>query len=164
MFGSNGIDAFHSRQNTQFLTTGAYHKVFLLHIAFRAQHETCNLEIGETEHFRFAQHVGRNIFHLIILREFILIVYDVLQLAEEPRVNLRQFKDTVDCVAFFQSLGDGEHTQVGGVRQFVIQIIEFHIVIAHKAVHTLTYHTQTFLDNLLERAADRHDFAHRLHA
>ena len=50
------------------------------------------------------------------------------------------------------------------MRQFVIQIIEFHIVIAYKAMHALAYHTQTFLDNFLERAADRHDFAHRLHA
>ena len=67
MLGSDGIDTFYSRKNTQFLTTGAYHKVFLFHITFRIQHETCNLEVGETEHFRFTQHIGRNILHLIIL-------------------------------------------------------------------------------------------------
>ena len=67
MFGSNGIDALHSRENTQLLAAGAYHKVLFLHIAFRAQHETRNLEVGEAEYLCFAQHVSRNVFHLIIL-------------------------------------------------------------------------------------------------
>ncbi len=42
----------------------------------------------------------------------------------------------------------------------LIKIIKLNIVVAYKAVHTLTYHTQTLLDNLLKALANRHDFTY----
>ena len=115
MFGSHRIDALHGGQDAQLLTTGAYGKVFLLHIALRIQHEAGNLEVREAKHFGFAQHVGGDVFHLIILGKFLLVVYDVLQLAQEPGVNLGQLKDAVDGISLFQSLGNGKDAQVGGM-------------------------------------------------
>ena len=164
MFGSHRIDALHGRQDAQLFTTGTYGEVFLLHIALRIQYEAGNLEVGEAKHFCFAQHIGRNVFYLIILRKFLLVVYDVLQLAQEPGINLGQLEDTVDGISLFQSLGNSKDTQVGGVRQFIIQVLEFHVFITHEAVHSLTNHTQTFLNDFFERATDGHNFTHGLHA
>ena len=42
--------------------------------ALRIQHEADNLEVGEAKHFGFAQHVGGDVFHLIILGKFLLVV------------------------------------------------------------------------------------------
>ncbi|CDB09433.1 uncharacterized protein BN744_00781 [Bacteroides sp. CAG:633] len=93
-----------------------------------------------------------------------LIIDNILQLAEEPRINLCQIVNAVDRIAFFQSLGNSKNTKISRMRQFVIKIIEMSTVVANKAMHTLANHTQTFLDNFLEATADRHDFTYRLHA
>ena len=93
-----------------------------------------------------------------------LVVNDILQFLDEPRINFGQFVDAVDGVTLFQSLSDGEDTQVGWVGQLFVKVVELRVVVAHKTVHTLTNHTQTFLDEFLESATDGHDFTHRLHA
>ena len=87
-------------------------------------------------------------------------VNDMLQTREEPLVNFRQFLDTLDGVALFQGLGDGEDAQVGWILQSVVNIVEACVVVAHEAVHALSDHAQTLLDHLFEGAADGHDLAH----
>ena len=87
----------------------------------------------------------------------------MLQTLQEPFVNLGQFLNTVDSVTLLQSLGDSKDTQVGGVGQGIVQIVELRMIVAYETVHTLTNHTQTLLNHFLERASDRHDFANRLH-
>ena len=72
--------------------------------------------------------------------------------------------DTVNRISFFQSLCDREHTQVSRAGKFFIKVIKMQFVISYKAVHALSDHTKTFLDDFLERATDRHDFTYRLHA
>ena len=93
-----------------------------------------------------------------------LVVYDIFQFADKPRVNLGQFIDAFDRVTFFQCLCNGKDTQVSRIGQFIIQIGEAGVVIAYKSVHALSNHTQTFLDDFFKRTSDRHDFTHRLHA
>ena len=90
-----------------------YCKVFFFHVSGRIQNEAGNLEVRETKNLSFTHDVSRDIFHLVIGRQFGFIVYNVLQLAEEPGIDLSQFVDTVDAVSFFHSLCDGEDTQVG---------------------------------------------------
>ena len=87
----------------------------------------------------------------------------MLQSLQEPHVNLRQLLDALNGVALLQGLGDGKDAQVGGVGQFVVQVVKLRVVVAHKAVHALTNHAQSLLDHLLERATNRHNLAHRLH-
>ena len=70
----------------------------------------------------------------------------------------------INAVSFFQCRGDGENTEVCRVGQFLIQVFKFSMVISYETMHTLTYHTKTFLNDFFERAAYRHDFTHRLHA
>ena len=87
----------------------------------------------------------------------------MLQALQEPYVNLRQFLNALYRVALLQCLCDSEDTQVGGVLECIVQIIELRVVVAHEAVHALANHAQTFLHHLLERAADRHNFTDGLH-
>ena len=164
MLAGHGVDALHGRQDAQLLAAGAHLEVFLLHIARGMEHEAGYLEVGEAQHLGLAQHIGGDVFHLIILGKRVLVVDDVLQLAQEPGIDLGQLVDAVDGVALLQRLGDGEDAQVGGMGQLVVEVVEAGAFVAHKAVHALADHAQALLDNLLEGAADGHDFAHGLHA
>ena len=141
MFRSNGIDTFYCRKNSQFFSAVTYNQIFLFHISGRIQDESRNLKIRETKNFRFPKHIGRNIFHLIIYREPFFKISYVLQLAQEPRINLRQFMNTFHRISFFQGFCYRKNTQVGRISQFFIQIIKMQTFISYKAMHPLTYHS-----------------------
>ena len=87
----------------------------------------------------------------------------MLQALQEPHVNLCQLLNTLYGVALLQGLSNSEYTQVGRVSQFLVQVVELSVVVAHKSVHALSDHTQTLLNHLLERAADAHNLTNRLH-
>ena len=89
-----------------------------------------------------------------------LEVYDMFESRDEPSINLCQVFNLLHAIAFFQSLSDGKDAEVGWVGKFLVEILELHMVVAHKSVHALPYHTQTFLHHLFERTADRHDFTY----
>ena len=93
-----------------------------------------------------------------------LVVHDVLHPLKEPRVYLCQFKQALYGVALLQRLSDGEDTHIRWVCQFLVQVIKLHVLVAHEAVHTLSYHAQALLQHLFKRTTDRHYLAHRLHA
>ena len=92
------------------------------------------------------------------------IIDDILQLIQEPGVDLGQLIDTLHAVTLHQSLCHSEDTQVGRVRQLLLQVVEVDVVVAYKSVHTLANHTQTLLHDLLKALTNRHDLADRLHA
>ena len=165
MFGRHRVDALHGRQDAQLLPVLAHLQVLLLHVRPGVlEHETRNLEVREAHALGLAQHLGRKALQSVVSFQRLLHVHDVLQLADEPWVYLGQLIDALYRVALFQGLCHGEDAQVRGVRQLVVQLVEMHMVVAHKAVHPLAYHAQALLDDFLERTADGHDFAHRLHA
>ena len=87
----------------------------------------------------------------------------MLEPFQEPHVNLCQFLDALHGISLFEGLCNGEDAEVGGVLQFLFHVVEGGMVVAHKAVHALSNHTQSLLDHLLEGASDGHDFAHRFH-
>ena len=93
-----------------------------------------------------------------------LIVNDILELANEPWVYLCQFVYPVDGISLFQSLCDSENTKVGRVGEFLVKVVELGMVVSNKTMHALTNHSQSFLYKFLERPANRHDFSNRLHA
>ena len=88
----------------------------------------------------------------------------MLQALQEPDVNLGKLLDALNTITILQRLCDSKDTQVGGVCQGVVQVVELGVVVAHETVHALTNHTQTLLNHLLKRATDRHNLTHRLHA
>ena len=60
-------------------------------------------------------------------------------------------------------LGDDEHTLVSGFTQCSVDIGNLQFLVLDKTVHSLTNHSQSLLDSLLEVATDSHHLAHRLH-
>ena len=92
-----------------------------------------------------------------------LQIYNVLQALQEPDVNLCQLLNAFNGITLFQSLSDGEDTQISRISQLLIEIVELGVIVAHEAVHTLTDHTQTLLDHFLERTSDRHDLTYGFH-
>ena len=72
--------------------------------------------------------------------------------------------DLVYAISLFQGLRHGEDTQVGRVRQLLVQVIEMDIVVTYETMHSLSDHTKTLLHDLLEALTDRHDLADGFHA
>ena len=87
----------------------------------------------------------------------------MLQLLEEPLVDLCKFVNLVDGITLVHSLRDDKHTLVGRLAQSSIDIFNLKLLVLNEAVHTLTDHAQTLLDSLLEVATDSHNLAYRLH-
>ena len=136
----------------------------MLHIAaLWFQYETGNLEVAESATLHFEQQFVGQFLKGIVILQFMLQVYDMLQTLQEPDINLREMFDALNGVTLFECLSDGEDTEVGRISQFLIEVVELRMVVANESVHTLTNHAETLLDHLLERAADTHNLTHRLH-
>ena len=164
LLGSNGVDAAHLRQDATLLALATHLQVLFLHVSTGGfQHEAGNLEVAEAGLLHLGEELIGELVERVQLLQLVLQVDDVLQSCEEPLVDLRQFFDAVDGIAFLQSLGDGEDAQIGGILQGVVEVVEACVVVAHEAVHALANHAQTLLNHLLECAADGHDLTHRLH-
>ena len=69
----------------------------------------------------------------------------------------------VDGVAGTHSLGDDEDALVGRLAQCLVNIGNLQFLVVNEAVHALTNHAETLLDNLLEGATDRHHLTYGLH-
>ena len=87
----------------------------------------------------------------------------MLQLLQEPLVNLGQVVYLVYGVALMHSLRDNEDSLVCWLHQSFVYIGYFQFLVFHVAVHTLPYHAQTFLYGFLEVTANSHHLAHGLH-
>ena len=164
MVGCHGVDALHGGGDAVPLAQGAHAQRVRVDVALVVLHVAGYLEVREAQPLGLAQHVGGQVFYLIILFQTGGEVHDVLHRAQEPRVDLRQLVDALHGVALFQCLGDGEYAQVRGVGQLLVQVVEGQVVVPHEAVHPLPDHAEPLLDDFLERVPDGHDFAHRLHA
>ena len=164
MLGSHRWDAFDAGEDSFLLAILTNSQILFLHITtLGLQYKAGNLEITETTLLDLKQQTVWQTLKVVVFQQFMLQVDNMFQTLKEPDVNLSQLFNTLYTIAFFQSLCDGKDTQVGRISQRIIQIIETCMIVAHKAMHALTNHTQTFLNHLFERASDRHDFAHRFH-
>ena len=67
-------------------------------------------------------------------------------------------------ISAIECFGDSKDTHVGGVGQFVVEIIECQVGIPYETVHSLAYHTQSFLYDFFKTFSDSHDFSYRFHA
>ena len=164
MLAGHRVDALHGGLYAVLLAVAAHLKVLLHHVALAGfQHETSYLEIGETGGFHLAEEFVTHVLQMVVFHQFGLQVDNVLQALQEPYVYLRELLDALHSVAFFQSLGNGEDAQVGGVGKLLLEIVKTGVVVAHKTVHALAYHAKTLLNHLLAGAADGHNLTHRLH-
>ena len=146
------------------LAVGAYSEVLLLHVAVpNLQDESRYLEVRESESLRLAHHAGLYLLKTVIRLKPVLEVHDVLHALDEPWVNLCQLLYALYRVSLLECLRYGEDTEVGRIGQLLVEVLEFRVVVADKAVHALSYHSETLLEHLLERAANGHYLTDRLH-
>mmetsp|Transcript_59704 Transcript_59704/g.176908 ORF Transcript_59704/g.176908 Transcript_59704/m.176908 type:complete len:576 (+) Transcript_59704:1946-3673(+) len=93
---------------------------------------------------------------------------DIVQLAQEPPVDLGQFVYLVHCPSILQRLLDREQSGIG--RSLQLRLERNLILIEHQfGIYTLQSvecridHTARLLHHLLEGTSDRHDLADRKH-
>lgn len=120
-----------------------------------------NLSVGET--------------HLLSLQDLILLqvleatgslelsgaVDNVLQLVEEPLVDLGQLMDLLDRVVLVEhGLADGEPSAVSGVLKLKVEILK---LVALESDESGVDLADSLLERLLKGSADSHDLTDRLH-
>ena len=87
----------------------------------------------------------------------------MVEFFEEPPVDFRELMYALHIVALLHGLGYNEDAFVGRFGQSTVDILDFHVVVAHEAVHPLPYHSETLLNDLLKSAADGHYLAYGFH-
>ena len=165
IFGSEGVNLLHIGHNACHLTACADGHLCLLHLHFLFQSDgACHLEIGESLTLSLRQEFVVEDIDVADALQFLVGAVNVVELLEEPAVNLRQFMDLVDGITLVESLFDDEDSLVGGCLECGIHIVNLQFVVSDESVHALSNHTQTLLDNLFEGASDGHHFAYGFHA
>ena len=87
----------------------------------------------------------------------------MLQLLQEPTVNLCKFMNLLYAIANLQCFGKYEDTHVGRFVQWFGDIGNLNLMVLYKTMHALSNHSQTFLKCLLKSASNSHHFADALH-
>ncbi len=164
IFSGKGIYLFYYRKDAIVLAQLSYNKTCLSHAVKLLLQADCTsyLEVGETiDLSRAHQFLVKSIY--VALLHLLVDVDDMLQLLEEPLVNLSQFMDIVNGISLVHSLRDDEDTLVCRFTKGGVDIRNLKFLVLNEAVHTLTDHTETLLDSFLEVAADSHYLTDRLH-
>ena len=76
--------------------------------------------------------------------------HDILQLVEEPFVDLGESVNLVHCVPCKHCLGNHKDTPVCRFAQSLVHISDLKLLVADESVCPLPYHPETFLDCLFE--------------
>ncbi len=163
IFSGQCVDLFHYGKNAIGLAQGAH-----LHdaavgaaVEFLGDYKACYLEVAEALFLCLAEQRGVEAVQTALdVSELMAGGYDVVEAVEEPLVNLCKLMDALHGIAFLKGTGYGEYAFVGGSGEGVVQIVEFHRTIAHETVHSLSDHSESFLNHFLECAANGHHLAH----
>ena len=86
-----------------------------------------------------------------------------MELLQEPSVYLCQFVYLVDGISSSKSFRDDEDALVGRFAESFVHIVDDEFFVVDKAMHALSYHSQSLLYGLLKGASDGHDLSHGLH-
>jgi len=151
---SKGINSLDPRRDTKVLAASA-------DLIFSAVDGVGDLLVRETELLSLEHKLLLDAVEGSDLLEFVGAVDDVLDLVEEPFVNLAQVVDLVNRVAFVKhSLANGEPAAVSRVLEDVINVVK---VITLKTGELGVNHADSLLERFFESTADSHDFTDGLH-
>ena len=165
IFGGKGINLFHDRQDAVVLAEAAHDEQCLVHVS-DLLFQACgagDLEVGEAIDFCLTEQLLVERVDVTFLQMFVNID-DMLELIEEPAVNLRQVVNLVHSIAFVHGFGDDEDTLVGRLTERLVDIGNLQFLVLNESVHALANHAETFLDSFLKVTADSHHLTYRLHA
>ena len=89
--------------------------------------------------------------------------HDIHQFLKEPFINLGQIVYLINRISGTESFGNDKDTFISRFAQGFINIGYHEFLVFYKAMHALTYHTETFLDSLFKGTADSHHLAYGFH-
>ena len=163
VLAGHGIDLLYTGTDAQRKTLFSHLKPAGMAVrAGRAGNKAAYLPVGEAQTFGSEEGLGVQIVHLLHSLQPGTVAENVLQAEEEPLVNLGNFMDAVDGIAFLEGFHDGQDALVGRVRELGVDIGDVNAV-AKEAVQALANHPEALLDGFLEGSANSHHFAHGLH-
>lgn len=153
-FGSEGVDALDPGADVEGEADGA-------DLVFGGGDGVCDLAIGEAELLSLEDLVLLEGVEAACVFELAGAVDDVLELVEEPLVDLGEVVDLVDGVVFVEhGLADGEPAAVGGVLELEVEVVKLVALEADEAGVDLA---DGLLEGLFKGTADSHDLADGLH-
>ena len=85
-------------------------------------------------------------------------------MVDEPAVYLGELVYLLRGVAVGQGLGYDKDAVVGGLAESLVDVLDGNLLVAGEAVGSLSDHSQTLLQGLLESTADSHYLTDALHA
>ena len=166
ILGSKRIDLLHHGNDAQALAVIADIKASVFHITFVTD-GTCYLEVRESLSLGLLKQVGRQVGYLLViippLMKLLRSIHDVHQLLQEPFVDLGQVVHLVNGISRTEGLRYDEDTFVGRFMQRFVDVGDDEFFVFHKTVHTLSYHTKSFLNRFFKGTPDGHHLTDRLH-
>ncbi len=161
IFGREGIYLLHHGHNAESLAVGAHlgHKAVGVGGEAVFEYRACNLEVAEALLLGYAQKQLGHHGEVVETFEFAAGVDDIAQFIEEPFVDFREIVDLIYRIALHEGLGYDENAAVGRLFEGSLDVGDIELAVFGEAVHALPYHSQAFLDSLLESAADSHHLA-----
>ena len=97
----------------------------------------------------------------VLFLQLLIKINDMLELIEEPTVNLGQFVNLVYVVLRqVHRLRDDKDTLVRRLTQRCIDIWNLQLLVLHKSMHPLSNHAKSFLDSFLEVTSYSHYLTH----
>ena len=130
-------------------------------VIFRAADEHGDLLVRKALLLGAAQKIGGDGRNARVRLELGARVGNVLELVQEPLVNLGELPDAVDRVALVEHrLADGKQALVGGARKRSVKVVKR---LGLEAGERRVDHADGLLERLLKGAADGHHLADALH-
>ena len=127
-----------------------------------AAHSLGDLLVRETELLGLEDDLLLKSKEAADLLELLCAVDDVLELVQEPLVDLGEIVQPVDGVALVvHGLANGEPSAVGGVRELVVKVLA--VLLGLETEELGVDLSAGLLERLLEGAANSHDLTDRLH-
>ena len=162
--GCEGVDLLDYGQHSELLAVLAHLYDHLLGVDAVLEDVASDLEVGEALTLGLSQQGLAQFLKGAEGGELCGSVDDVHQLVDEPAVYLGELVYLLRGVAVGQGLGYNEDAVVGGLAEGLVDVLDGNLLVAGEAVGSLSDHSQTLLQSLLEGAADGHHLADALHA
>ena len=158
----------------EFRRTGVHHFIhpanagclaFFVHFVFRAMlHDLADLLITETHMLGFKQQFGRKGIEFVF-GDLLFEVDDLLDLEDEPAVDICRLYDALDADAHHQGILNAEYAIPLGCLEVFQDLFRLHLVLAVIAQsHCIVLEALTsLLDGFSETATDGHHFPDGFH-
>ena len=164
VFCRQGVYLLHYRYDAVVLAQLSYNKTSLSHAMklLLQANGTCYLEISKAIYLGCTEQLLVESINVALLH-ILIDIDDVLQFLKEPLVYLRQLMDIINTVSLVHCLRYYEDTLVCRLSECCINIVNLQFLVLDKAMHALSYHTESLLYCLLKVTAYSHNLTNRLH-